>query len=332
MHDFWREQLLGNPTSLRTADVDEARVSFSEALYANQMRPLGPSSDFLASFDFLPLSATTVARLSFGTDVGMHVGELGAFHVGLVLQGSMAWRQGGREPQNAGVGRAMVFHPEGDIDVERRTGDCRTLSLKIDEREIYRQLELQLGRAPRGPLRFTPTFDVSGGPGEHWAGVARAAARSLFDSQELRHPLVSGPLQEALIAGMLRVADHRYRDDLDQPPLALRPAPVKRALNAIHDRPEHPFTNGELAAVARVSVRWLQEGFRRYVGMPPGEHLRMVRLQKVHEELRVADPSCVRVGDVAHKWGFTHLGRFAAQYRRRFGEPPSQTLLAAGGR
>jgi AraC-like DNA-binding protein len=29
---------------------------------------------------------------------------------------------------------------------------------------------------------------------------------------------------------------------------------------------------------------------------------------------------------VALRWGFTHYGRFAAQYRQRFGCSPSQTL------
>jgi AraC-like DNA-binding protein len=32
------------------------------------------------------------------------------------------------------------------------------------------------------------------------------------------------------------------------------------------------------------------------------------------------------VGDVAMRHGFTHLGRFSVEYRRRFGEAPSATL------
>ena len=30
--------------------------------------------------------------------------------------------------------------------------------------------------------------------------------------------------------------------------------------------------------------------------------------------------------DLALRWGFSHLGRFAQDYRRAFGEPPSRTL------
>ncbi len=31
------------------------------------------------------------------------------------------------------------------------------------------------------------------------------------------------------------------------------------------------------------------------------------------------------VTDVAFKWGFTHLGRFSQEYKRRYGELPSST-------
>ena len=43
-------------------------------------------------------------------------------------------------------------------------------------------------------------------------------------------------------------------------------------------------------------------------------------------ELTRADPWQVTVSEVAYRWGFTHLGRFAGAYRERFGETPSQTL------
>jgi transcriptional regulator GlxA family with amidase domain len=53
-----------------------------------------------------------------------------------------------------------------------------------------------------------------------------------------------------------------------------------------------------------------------------------VRLQRVHRQLRAAALETTTVTDVAHAWGFVHLGRFARLYRERFGESPSQTLRA----
>jgi transcriptional regulator GlxA family with amidase domain len=87
-----------------------------------------------------------------------------------------------------------------------------------------------------------------------------------------------------------------------------------------------PFTVADLAAVAGVSVRSLQESFRRYVGMPPMTYLRHLRLAHAHEQLRQADPALHSVTDIAHRAGFTHMGRFAADYRARYEVSPRETL------
>jgi transcriptional regulator GlxA family with amidase domain len=80
-----------------------------------------------------------------------------------------------------------------------------------------------------------------------------------------------------------------------------------------------------LADAAGVGVRALEDGFRRYVGRSPTAHLRHVRLDRVHAELSAARPGTT-VGEVAYRWGFTHLDRFAGAYAKRFGETPSATL------
>ena len=54
-------------------------------------------------------------------------------------------------------------------------------------------------------------------------------------------------------------------------------------------------------------------------------YLRSVRLDSVRGELQAPGPGTT-VAAVAHRWGFAHLGRFTAYYRRRYGESPSQTL------
>ena len=46
----------------------------------------------------------------------------------------------------------------------------------------------------------------------------------------------------------------------------------------------------------------------------------------VRAELRVGSPDNSSVTQIAARWGFGHLGRFAAGYRKSFGEHPSETL------
>jgi transcriptional regulator GlxA family with amidase domain len=56
--------------------------------------------------------------------------------------------------------------------------------------------------------------------------------------------------------------------------------------------------------------------------------LKAIRLEHVNAEL-MAGGSSNSVTDVAIKWGFVHLGRFAQMYRDRYGELPSETLRRA---
>jgi len=82
-----------------------------------------------------------------------------------------------------------------------------------------------------------------------------------------------------------------------------------------------------VAAAASVSVRTLEAAFRSELRTTPTAFIRSQRLDRARADLLDADGAVAdRVTDVATRWGISHLGRFAADYRARFGESPSQTL------
>jgi AraC-like DNA-binding protein len=105
------------------------------------------------------------------------------------------------------------------------------------------------------------------------------------------------------------------------------PQPLRRALAFMDERAGDPITLNEIATAARLSPRGLQAAFRRHLDITPLAYLRSVRMEQAHRDLEDAAPGDgVSVAAVAARWGFTHLGRFAVEYRRRFGIYPSQTL------
>jgi transcriptional regulator GlxA family with amidase domain len=132
--------------------------------------------------------------------------------------------------------------------------------------------------------------------------------------------------RDLVISGLALSVEHPYGEE----PAGLqgphRPRPVKRALDAMHAEPWRAFTAGDLAEIAGVGIRLLQESFKQHVGVPPLAYLRRLRLDGVHAELVRSEPWSASVGEVAFRWGFTHLGRFAIAYRERYGESPSTTL------
>ena len=87
-----------------------------------------------------------------------------------------------------------------------------------------------------------------------------------------------------------------------------------------------PVERWKLAEIADTSIRNLSRWFIQRHGMGPMAFLKQRRLDMTYLKLLGAGPDEVAVTDVAMKYGFNHLGRFAAEYAQAFGESPSTTL------
>jgi len=81
----------------------------------------------------------------------------------------------------------------------------------------------------------------------------------------------------------------------------------------------------EIAEEAKLSVRNLYTLFVRFRGMSPGAFLREQRLAGIRAALLGAGDDAT-VSDIATTWNYQNFGNFAAAYKKRFGELPSQTL------
>jgi AraC-like DNA-binding protein len=329
------------PAGAGRGALDEADVECRTVLYPRQrLSLLAPfrrrdSHPHLTPRQvFGVIGPITIGDARLGRDVRLDCGELPGYHINLPLTGRLASRHRG-EHLTAGPGRATVYRPGGETVLTHWPADCRLLCVKIDRYAVDDALENLTGRRPpaSAAVAFATTMDTSAGPGLAWARLVRSVSRQLTAGHALLgEPLVAAPLAETLVRGFLLSTDHPLRATLaGGSPDTARPAAVRSALDIIEASPERPLTVALLAQECRVSVRTLQEGFRRHVGMPPMAYLREVRLRRAREELRAAGPYERTVTSVAYAWGFTHPGRFAAAYEGRFGELPAQTLRSPGG-
>jgi AraC-like DNA-binding protein len=206
----------------------------------------------------------------------------------------------------------------------------RNLAVKLDSAAIDRALEVLIGDSVESPIPFDATLKLQARAAHDWVRLLLMVHRQLeCPDSLLRHPVVRDPLVESLIHGLLLVADHPYRQALAAPADPSRPAAVRDATDIIDAGPHLPLTTSTLARQCHVSVRTLQEGFQRHLGISPMAYLRLVRLRRAHRDLRSADASQSTVASIAHRWGFTHLGSFAAAHKKMYGETPRQALQAA---
>jgi AraC-like DNA-binding protein len=100
---------------------------------------------------------------------------------------------------------------------------------------------------------------------------------------------------------------------------------VRRVLRAMRADPARAFSLDDLAVIAGISARSLQRQFRASLGQTPIEALRTIRLERARRGLLLAARGQT-ISDIALCCGSSHLGRFSIEYRRLYGETPSQTL------
>jgi AraC-like DNA-binding protein len=105
-------------------------------------------------------------------------------------------------------------------------------------------------------------------------------------------------------------------------------AQVQRAEDFMAARFGEPLTLSDVSRAVGVGPRALQLAFHRHRRSSPLKFLHHRRLEEARR--RLSQPgSEVTVTTVAYECGFTHLGRFAEDYRRAFGEPPSRAIRSA---
>jgi AraC-like DNA-binding protein len=169
---------------------------------------------------------------------------------------------------------------------------------------------------------------VSPAAGRHWSQTIGYLERVVSSSPLLdAAPLARRELGWLVNSAVLACFPNSTLDTESASSAGDTPQPLRRALAFIDEYAGDPITLNEIAAAARLSPRGLQAAFRRRLDTTPLAHLRSVRMQRAHHDLQNAEPGQgTSVAAVAARWGFTHLGRFAIEYRRRYGSYPSHTL------
>ncbi|GMA29547.1 helix-turn-helix domain-containing protein [Arenivirga flava] len=158
-----------------------------------------------------------------------------------------------------------------------------------------------------------------------WASTAASVGRVLHAPGA--SPLAIAETKRSAVAALLHAFEHVSTPARAQVGV-VRASRIGHAIEFMSARAHEPLTIDRIAEAAGLSVRGVQDAFQRRHGMPPLEYLRLLRLDRVREDLLSPDGGST-VGAVANRWGFTHLGRFAQYYGERFGERPRDTMREA---
>jgi AraC-like DNA-binding protein len=106
---------------------------------------------------------------------------------------------------------------------------------------------------------------------------------------------------------------------------------ARRAQEYIEDHYPYTIRTEDLCRCTGVSSRTVQRSFSEYFQVSPFEYIKARRLHAARQALVAGDFSGDSVTVIAVMNGFTHLGRFAVDYREHFNESPKKTLARTIG-
>jgi AraC-like DNA-binding protein len=248
-------------------------------------------------------------------------------YLNLTYSGTLRARSGSGELLNE-PRLAAVLSTSAPQRLTPLAPDTATVGIKFDRDLLDAELAALLGRQPDAPVRFQLGLDLTTVAGRGIAGLVRGMLAEadrpeggLFDHAAVRQHYV-----RTLLVALLTAHSHTYSDALTEPGSPPRPRSLRQALEFVEHHLATPMTVTDLAVAAGCSARTLHEQFHEHLGRSPMSHVKELRLQRAHRELRRTGRP---VTEVAFECGFTHLGRFSSAYRARFGVLPSRTARGA---
>ena len=206
--------------------------------------------------------------------------------------------------------------------------DLKCVILAIMPSAVHTHFARMTGEPVVGDIAFRPELDLGG-----YVGRSLVAAIDLFAGRHgmtgagqphRDHAARAAAFEDSVLSTLLLYHPHSHSEMLAPGPSRPASRDVKRAIDFVHANLGEPIRLETLIAVAQVPGRTLNEHFRAFTGLSPLAYVRRERLKEVRRIL-TSEPETT-VTDAAIRCGITHLGRFAQDYARAFGEAPSLTL------
>jgi AraC-like DNA-binding protein len=243
------------------------------------------------------------------------------------LQGNI-----GRDDVTCTPSRAAIASPAIEDCRFLTEPNCARIQLSLHGVAVSAQIAALLGEPPDRPVNFAPGMDLTKG---HGRSLARYVLMAVMDLERigsvLWDRLTAGAFEQFITTALLLSHPHNYSESLERLDRPVARRDVKRSIDYMQSHLDASITLADVVAASGVPGRTLFKHFKDWKGVSPMRYLRNIRLAQAREALTRADPD-ENVTTIAMGLGFTHMGRFSLEYRRCFGESPSQTLRKPRGR
>jgi AraC-like DNA-binding protein len=308
-----RDQLMVGSPLVHTSDLDELVAKVNQLMSNHTVAP-SRRGKFTAHVDGFQGPGLAMLRLDYGVPLRVRADPLDDYlAVCLPLTGSMDVAHKGVSFQAAAGARGFLGTPDAELVLDWDE-QLTLLVLRVELADLRRVAARMITETPGevDGLTFDPVMDSA-----TVTPAALSQARllgTLVGAAKGRevNPLAVAQLREQVLGTLLLGQPNSWSRVLRSGASRVSArSTIRDAAEYIGLHAHEPLSVEGIARAVGLSVRGLQAGFRREFGLSPKQYLQQTRLDRAHDEL-AADGPGVRVIDVAHRWGYTNTGRFAA--------------------
>lgn len=308
-------------------DLDQAR-GLVAGMYCSHRMDLAERAPLDAWMNAVTRRSTVYSSVGYGAASVVEPGRTESFFPVMIPLSGGGTVQVGRQRVAVSTETAAVVSASEPLRM-RLSRDCTLVIACINRDAMESHASEMIGEPVSAPLRFTLGMDLTKGRPARWYRQLLDDVDDLDspDSLILADDLSAHYAEQRLMTSLLLTQPHNYSERITAGTVLGTPTRIVRVVkDLIEAHPESPHTRSSLAAHAYCCVRTLDAAFKHHTGVTPMAYLHERRLRWAREKLIIAQPGAGTVTRIAASCGFTHFGRFAAQYTQRFGEKPSTTL------
>lgn len=218
-----------------------------------------------------------------------------------------------------GVEQEDLLCRHGGTDFDLVTpAECNIISIVVPNETLFGLAEHQGIRLALEDSCDTPRLRSNP---QQIQSLAQLARKILGASDS---PLDVAVHKDLLLQQVLSLLDDAEPNGQVIPSHKHRKAVVDRVRQHLDSAGDLPVTMTALCELTNVSRRTLQYSFESILGISPLQFLRTTRLNRVRRKLLTTRG--ISIADAAASQGFYHQSQFTADYKRLFGERPSETL------
>ncbi|WP_353173386.1 AraC family transcriptional regulator [Acinetobacter rudis] len=320
----FQNEMVFQPSNLlfQCHDLNETCLQVGQIFKPHRLKIIQQKSDFFASMHMVrTVGSIQLSRLEYSEDVYIDPDDLEQFYLIQIPTKGYAEIQYATHKFISYDQVASLLSPGQSLQMRWHAGSPQ-LIVKIAKEDFLFHCRQHLPHFQQNSLVFDPKLDFSRPSAAYFLQLLKTLMTALATEQHpLQHPLAFKQFESSLFNALIYGQANNSQEHFQQEHKIISPYFIKRTEAYIRENLHEPLNIELLAAQAGISVRTLFNGFKNYLGTTPMAYLKELRFEQAHLEL--INNEHLSITDVAFKWGFTHLGRFSQEYKRRYGRLPS---------